>query len=119
MSPDAQVDVVTDALRQRILEGEFGTGGRLPSLRMLSKELGVGYDTMNSVVQRLQAEGLLLSKGRTGVFVSKPHPRIPTNMTRFGMYLEKQGLKAIETTLEGLSVIPAPADIARAIGIDE
>ena len=119
MSPDAQVDVVADALRQRILEGEFGTGGRLPSLRMLASEFGVGYDTINSVVQRLQAEGVLISKGRAGVFVNKPRPRIPTNLARFGEYLEPLGLKAMEMTLEGPSVIPAPASVARVMGLEE
>lgn len=119
MSPDAQVDVVADALRQRILEGEFGTGGRLPSLRMLASEFGVGYDTINSVVQRLQAEGVLISKGRAGVFVNKPRSRIPTNLARFGEYLEQLGLKAMETTLEGPSVIPAPASVARVMGLEE
>jgi DNA-binding GntR family transcriptional regulator len=119
MSPDTQTDAATDALRQRILEGEYGRSGRLPSLNMLAEQLGIGRDTANSVVQRLQAEGLLISKGRAGVFVNQLRPRIPTNIARFERYLEKQGLKAIESDIESPSVVVAPPYVAHALGIAE
>ena len=68
MSPETKIDSIADALRQRIVNGDFGTAGRLPSLRLLSEEYGTTHETMNKVIQRLQAEGLLTSLGRAGVF---------------------------------------------------
>ncbi|MBV9707571.1 MAG: GntR family transcriptional regulator, partial [Chloroflexi bacterium] len=107
------------ALRQRILDGEFGTGGRLPPVRMLAKDYNVGPDLINKVLQRLQAEGLLISRGRTGVFVNKPRPRVSNNLALFHVSMEEQGLKAVEETLEGPSIVPAPEYAARAMGINE
>ena len=117
MSPDMKVDTVVDALRKRILDGDYGTSGRLPSLRLLAEEYGTAYETMNKVVQLLQAEGLLLSKGRAGVFVNKPRTRVPGITARFDLYLQEQGLQPTETNVGEPSLVPAPADVAKAFGV--
>lgn len=119
MSPDTKVDHIADAFRQRILDGEYGTGGRLPSLRLLSEEYDVTHETMNKVVQRLQAEGLLISQGRAGVFVNKPRTRIPGITARFDLYLQEQGLVPVEANIDEPAIVAAPADVARVFGIDE
>src|SRR5437588_10857754 len=98
MSPDTKIDSIADTLRQRIVNGDFGTAGRLPSLRLLSEEYGTTHETMNKVIQRLQAEGLLTSLGRAGVFVSKPRTRIPGFTARFDIYLPQQGFTTDKTT---------------------
>ncbi len=115
---DTRTDIVTAALRQRILDGEFGTGGRLPPVRMLAKDYDVGPDLINKVLQRLQSEGLLVSRGRTGVFVNKPRPRISSNLALFHSSVEEQGFKAREEILEGPSTVPAPEYVARAMGFN-
>src|SRR5690242_15156244 len=107
MSPDVKVDSITDAFRQRILAGEYGTSGRLPSLRLLSEEYSTTRETMNKVVQRLQAEGLLVSQGRAGVFVSKPRTRIPGITARFDLYLLEQGLTPEETNVDEPAIVSA------------
>ena len=119
MSPDTKIDSIADALRQRIVNGDFGTAGRLPSLRLLSEEYGTTHETMNKVIQRLQAEGLLTSLGRAGVFVNKPRTRIRGITARFDLYLEQQGLTPEETNVDEPSLTPAPADVAKAMGIAE
>lgn len=119
MSPDKVVDTVVDAFRKRILDGEYGTSGRLPSLRLLAEEYGTAYETMNKVVQFLQSEGLLISKGRAGVFVNKPRTRIPGITARFDLYLQEQGLKPVESNVGESAVVPAPADVAKAFQIEE
>ena len=60
MSPDTKMDTLANELRERVQRGVFGTAGRLPSLRMLADEFGTTNETMNKVVQRLKAEGVLL-----------------------------------------------------------
>ncbi len=119
MSPDTKIDSIADAIRQRIVNGDFGTAGRLPSLRLLSEEYGTTHETMNKVIQRLQAEGLLTSLGRAGVFVNKPRTRIPGITARFDLYLQQQGLTPEETNIDEPSLTPAPADVAKAMGIAE
>ena len=119
MSPDVKVDGIADAFRQRILAGEYGTSGRLPSLRLLSEEYGTTRETLNKVVQRLQAEGLLVSLGRAGVFVSKPRTRIPGITARFDLYLQEQGLIPVETNVDEPAVVSAPSEVAKVFGIAE
>jgi DNA-binding GntR family transcriptional regulator len=119
MSPETKVDYIIDAFRQRIVDGEYGTGGRLPSLRLLAEEYGTTRETMNKVVQRLQAEGLLISQGRAGVFVNKPRTRIPGITARFDLYLQEQGLTPVETNVDEPAIVAAPADVAKVFGIDE
>ena len=119
MSPDVKVDVIADAFRQRILAGEYGTSGRLPSLRLLAEEYGTTHETMNKVVQRLQAEGLLVSLGRAGVFVSKPRTRIPGITARFDRYLQEQGLTPVETNIDEPAVVAAPPEVAKVFGLAE
>ncbi len=119
MSPDTKMDVIADAFRQRILDGEFGTAGRMPSLRLLAEEYGTTHETMNKVVQLLQADGLLFSKGRAGVFVNKPRTRVPGITARFDLFLQEQGLSPLEENIGEPSVVSAPADVARVLGLDE
>jgi len=119
MSPDVKIDSVADELRRRVLNGDFGTSGRLPSLRMLGDELGVTHETVNKAFQRLQAEGLVISKGRSGVFVSKPRTRIPGITARFDLFLKEQGLMPVETNVESPGLVPAPSYVAKAMNISE
>jgi len=119
MSPDTKVDTIIDAFRQRVIGGEFGTGGRLPSLRMLAEEFGTTHETMNKVIQLLQAEGIVVSKGRAGVFVNKPRTRVPGITARFDLYLQEQGLTPLEENIGEPSVISAPSDVAKVLGIAE
>jgi len=119
MSPDTKAGDITDALRKRILVGEFGTGGRLPSLRMFAQQYGTTQQTMNTVVQRLQAEGLLTSLGRQGVFVHMPRTRIPGIVPRFDLYIKELGMEPMETNVVKPEVVPAPLDVATALGVAE
>ena len=117
MAPEVKVDDITDALRKRILDGEFGTGGRLPSLRMFASQYGTTQETINKAVQRLQAEGLLSSLGRQGVFVHMPRTRIPGILPRFDLYLKELGLEPVEINVEEPTLVPAPDDVAKVFGI--
>jgi DNA-binding transcriptional MocR family regulator len=54
--------------------GRLAAGARLPSIRSLSQQLGVSPNTVVVAYDRLVAEGLLESRGRTGCFVSNWTP---------------------------------------------
>lgn len=58
------------ALREIILSGGLGAGNRLPASRTLAREIGVSRTTVIDAVDRLIAEGMLVSKVGAGTFVS-------------------------------------------------
>lgn len=58
------------ALRDLILSGGVGAGQRIPATRTLAKELAVSRTTVIDAVDRLVAEGMLVSRVGSGTFVS-------------------------------------------------
>ena len=65
------------ALRDIILTGGLAAGDRLPASRTLAHEICVSRTTVIDAVDRLVAEGLLVSRVGAGTFVSEvlDHPR--------------------------------------------
>lgn len=53
-----------------ISTGKFERGQRLPSVRELSVELGVNYNTVNKVYQDLERDGYIYTQRGRGTFVS-------------------------------------------------
>lgn len=58
-----------DALRARILAGEFRPGDKLPSVRKLSDELGVNPATVVAAYRILTSEGVAEAKAGSGAYV--------------------------------------------------
>ncbi|UXX84329.1 winged helix-turn-helix domain-containing protein [Roseovarius pelagicus] len=58
------------ALRDIILSGGLGPGDRLPASRILAREVGVSRTTVIDAIERLVAEGMLVSRVGAGTFVS-------------------------------------------------
>lgn len=110
MATVSKVEPLVDALRSRILAREF-VGGRLPSFRQLGTEYNTTQETMNKVMQALQAEGVLISQGTKGVFVKPPRMRVPGLVASFyddilksypepfGEFLEKPQIIKADTAL--------------------
>jgi DNA-binding transcriptional regulator YhcF (GntR family) len=63
------------ALRTRIGEGDFAPGQRLPGMRDLAEAIGVNLNTVRSVYQRLEQEGLIESQQGSGTFVAPSGPQ--------------------------------------------
>ena len=70
--PDARTlgQRLYDALRGGIQQGRLPPGSALPSSRQLATELGIGRNTVLSAVDRLVAEGFLVSRPGAGVFIA-------------------------------------------------
>lgn len=58
------------ALRDIILSGGLRAGDRLPATRTLAREIGVSRTTAIDAIDRLVAEGMLVSRVGAGTFVS-------------------------------------------------
>jgi len=116
MATVSKVEPLVDALRGRILTGEFGDG-KLPSFRTLGAEYNTTQETMNKVMQALQAEGVLVSQGTKGVFVNNARIRMPGVVIDFTHYLEDEGLKAKSEFIEKPQLIKPSTDIIKRMGL--
>ncbi len=63
---------VAQQLRQLIASGALPTGTAIPSVRQLSRDLGVSLNTVARAYRLLEAEGFLIIRDRAGVTVSAP-----------------------------------------------
>lgn len=115
---DTKLDAIADRLRERILNGEFGTSGRLPPHRMLAIQLGTTRETTNKVIQMLQSEGLLVSRDKS-VYVTPPRVRMPAIVPHFDRYVESQGFIPVTEFLEKPDLVLAPQTIAKLMEIEE
>ncbi|MDC2889223.1 GntR family transcriptional regulator [Psychrosphaera algicola] len=58
-------------LVEGILIGAFSAGSKLPSTRVLAKQLEVSRNTVVLVYQTLLDEGYIVSRERSGIYVSE------------------------------------------------
>lgn len=66
---------MADALRQRLLGGEWLPGEALPGVNSLAAEYSVGKSTVARAVKLLADEGWLHTVRGWGTFVSESPPR--------------------------------------------
>lgn len=65
---------LSDNLRDRIRQGEWQVGDRLPSFTEIQKEHGAAIATIQKVYDVLEREGLVERRARSGTYVSNPAP---------------------------------------------
>jgi Transcriptional regulators containing a DNA-binding HTH domain and an aminotransferase domain (MocR family) and their eukaryotic orthologs len=118
-SPKSSRTGIGDSLYQQIINlidsGTFEIGQRVPSIRALSRELGVGKNTVESVYSRLIGDGYLVSKGPAGTYVAS-HSLAPessskktkTNSAKHqSIYAEGTALKKLQIGLPAIDLFPA------------
>ncbi|WP_417534890.1 PLP-dependent aminotransferase family protein [Marinobacterium stanieri] len=72
-----------DQITQAIEQGQLKPGDRLPGSRAMAESLGVSRSTLVNVYERLVAEGILVSRAKSGVFVAEhSHARIQPQQTQ-------------------------------------
>ncbi|MDR3082562.1 MAG: GntR family transcriptional regulator [Streptomyces sp.] len=76
MPREAPYLAVADALRARILAGEWEVGERLPSQAQLAQEYGVGRNVTQKAMDRLIIKGLLEGRPGSGTYVCVPRERL-------------------------------------------
>jgi len=80
LHPDAQGTLqqqIQQMIAQGILSGRFQHGEKLPSTRILAGHLGISRITVKIAYTELLANDYLVSKGRSGYFVSDNAPAPP------------------------------------------
>ncbi len=68
--PKAIVEQVDEILHERIREGVYPSGSRMPSEIELSEELGVSRATVRTVLAKLAISGLIIRKQGDGTYVN-------------------------------------------------
>jgi len=63
-----------DGFRDAILTGRLPPGGRIPSSRLLARELGLSRNTVALAFAQLHAEGYIEGQLRSGTYVSRTVP---------------------------------------------
>lgn len=114
---ELKIEAITARLRERIARGDFGTSGRLPTVTQLAKEYQIARATMYQILSLLRSEGLLIVKG-TSYYVQYPILRIEDSPL-FDQVLIDHGLTPHIENLIKPDVIPASADVADGLGIQE
>ncbi|MDF9717844.1 GntR family transcriptional regulator [Nocardioides sp. ChNu-153] len=57
-------------LASRVAAGELPPGERLPTVRALAADLGLAAGTVARVYRELEADGVVVTRGRSGTFVA-------------------------------------------------
>jgi GntR family transcriptional regulator/MocR family aminotransferase len=79
-------------IRDELQTGSFGDGAsRLPSSRALAADLGISRLTVNIAFSKLQAEGYLRSKIKSGTFVAYPLPDTYLSADKFATSQSRRG----------------------------
>ncbi|MGE5552276.1 MAG: GntR family transcriptional regulator [Bacteroidota bacterium] len=107
--PTPLVRQVRDGLRQRIQEGVWQTGQRIPSERELAESLGISRLTVRLAINDLVAEGLLHRQQGKGTFVA--WRRIEQTLGRFYSFTEemaRRGMRPSSVVLSFTTGMRAP-----------
>lgn len=70
MARQGRVEGVMRELETAMIDGSLAPGARLPGERQLAEQYGVARNTVREALQRLAAQGLLLTRPGAGVFVT-------------------------------------------------
>ncbi|MCZ1010210.1 GntR family transcriptional regulator [Streptomyces lydicus] len=118
---------IADELRRRIAEHEWAPGDRLPSRAQIAQESGVGENVIRRAQELLISQGVLEGHAGSGTYVAAPRQRV--RMVRSSAREQPNGspfradMKALgkqgdwESRTE--AKVPAPAEIASRLGVDE
>ncbi|RIK44180.1 MAG: acyl-CoA dehydrogenase [Chloroflexi bacterium] len=100
-------------LRRQILDGVLAPETKLPASRQLAQELGVSRITVNNAYAILESEGLIYSKGGSGVYVlarttqpAEPGAVPPDSWPRWQQAIAQK----VELPYEVLHASPRPAN---------
>lgn len=72
---------IQNAIRRQLANGSLKAFERLPSTRLLAKELSVARETVELAYQHLEAEGYLIRRHGSGTFVSETGAQLATFQT--------------------------------------
>lgn len=107
---------VADDIRRRLAAGEFATGERLPSRRALMETYGAADRTVARALHRLQEEGFVVGRPRTGWVVREQRAVIRSTRNRLSRSERDAGRGAFTTDLHDVGLVP---DVTTEVRLEE
>ncbi len=98
-----------ESIRDGILQGQLSGGARLPSSRTLQRDLGVSRNTVLSALEQLAAEGYLVGRRGSGVFVAATLPDQLLNAPRAALGHQVRDGSAAPRTAVARELVRFPA----------
>lgn len=92
IKPTKIYEEIVEKLKSAIFNGEFPPGTRLPSVRVLSQQFGVGQAAVREALTALQALGLITLKQGGGTYVNHFDPELISKKLEAVPLLVKQDL---------------------------
>lgn len=94
-------------LTEQITAGTLQAGDRLPTVRRLAGDLGIAPNTVARAYRELEADGLIIGRGRAGTFVTGPGSgEEPTDADRAAA---AEAAIAYASTVRSLRISPGEA----------
>lgn len=100
--PVSRTALAKSALIERIRQGEFKPGERIPPERALSGELGISRVLVGNMLRELARDGWLWRRMGSGTYVSENVPTPKTGIQRLGLVASNRGNPIAQRLLEGL-----------------
>ncbi|GHA67941.1 GntR family transcriptional regulator [Streptomyces termitum] len=118
---------IADVLRERIAAHEWAPGDRLPSRAQIAQEYGVGDNVVRRAQELLISHGVLEGRAGSGTYVAEARQRV--RMMRSSTR-EQGGGSPFQADMKAMgklgdwesrteAKVPAPAEIASRLGIEE
>ncbi len=115
--PTPKYHQLTEILRQRILDGDYVPGDKLPTEAMLCKTFNASRGTVRKALDMLVRQGLIHREQGRGTFVNSQFSRRSYfTLTGFNEDMRRQHRQP-GTRIVRAEVVPATADIARQLAI--
>lgn len=108
---------VDEILLERIRDGTYSAGSRMPSESELSEELGVSRATVRTVLARLAVNGLIIRRQGDGTYVNPKVQEVSAhsgNLWDLIQLIESNGFKP---SIQSLSIERRPANEKEALAL--
>jgi GntR family transcriptional regulator len=106
-------------LRARIRAGEWRPGERMPSEPELARRRTVSRSSMRAAITVLEEEGYVSRRHGSGTYVTH-RPALLNDLGRnFGVSTQIASTGSQPGTVQSSGAVPAPAAVAKALGVDE
>lgn len=103
-SPVAPYEQVRSQIARQISAGELQAGAQLPTVRQLANDLGLAVNTVARAFRELEADGVIVTRGRRGSFVASTSldgsadEDVLTAAAQYAASARSRGLTLAETT---------------------
>ena len=87
---------ISDRIVKRVLSGEYSVGEQIPTVRQIALEAAVNPNTVQHAFSELENEGLIISKGTLGRFVTEDIDVVTVCRRKMAEQLVREFVKNME-----------------------